>query len=304
MRNTQIDQFGVAKKIVVIISAIAIGVFGLSYSTVHAVENRRATQERAARAERGEDGKELGVQLVSAWRQYLAANPADGNVDIAVHDKTTGSTTEYTNAPAGTTYNTASIVKLSMLEVLLLQNQHNNISGLTSDQMSEAVPMIESSDDDAASDLWDTVGGETTMNSFFQQIGTTNTVAGTDDEWGLTQTDALDQLKVVNQIAYHTMLSEDSVATADALLNNVESDQRWGVTGGIPSNVSVQLKNGWLDYNQGWNINSIGHVHGEGVDYTIAVLTNQNSTEQDGINTIQALSSVTWNAMDTTAKSL
>jgi len=64
----------------------------------------------------------------------------------------------------------------------------------------------------------------------------------------------------------------------------------------------VQLKNGWLadagDGVQGWNINSIGHVHGDGLNYTIAVLTDNNNTEQDGINTIQSLSSATWKTLN------
>jgi hypothetical protein len=70
----------------------------------------------------------------------------------------------------------------------------------------------------------------------------------------------------------------------------------------VPAGVTVQLKNGWLadagnTSTDGWNINSIGHVHGDGVNYTIAVLTDNNNTEQDGINTIQALSADAWNAV-------
>jgi hypothetical protein len=137
------------------------------------------------------------------------------------------------------------------------------------------------------------------MSGFFETVGLTQTSTDVDGHWGLTQTTALDQLKVVNQIAYPTLLNSDSVQTATDLLNQVESDERWGVSGGVPSGVSVQLKNGWLEDTPGWDINSIGHVHGDGQDYTIAVLTSGNDTEQDGIDLVQSLSAATWNMLAT-----
>jgi len=291
-------QAGATKRVIIAICVVVIGGLWFSYDKVHASEVRDDVQRRAAAQEAQQDINQLTSQLTSAWTQTLETNPADGNVDIAVYDSKTGATVHYTNAPANTTYNTASIIKMSILEELLLENQKKGISGLTSSQLSEATPMIENSDNDAATALWSEVGDDAAMAGFFQQIGATNTTPGVEDQWGLTQTTALDQLKVVNELAYPKLLSASSVAAADNLLNNVESSQRWGVSSGLPSGVSVQLKNGWLQYNQGWNINSIGHVHGDGVDYTIAVLTDQNNTEQDGINTIQALSAATWNTIN------
>jgi beta-lactamase class A len=290
-------QAGFAKKMTIAICVLVIGGLWFGYDRAHASEVRADVQKRVAAQEVQEHIQRLTSELTTAWSKTLSTSPADGNVDIAVYDKSTGTTAEYTNATTGTTYNTASIVKMSILEKLLLENQQHGISGLTSAQMSEAVPMIENSDNDAATALWSEVGDDASMNAFFQQIGATDTTAGLQDTWGLTQTTALDQLKVVDQIAYPKLLSSASVAAADNLLNNVEADQKWGVSGGVPSSATVQLKNGWLDYNAGWNINSIGHVHGDGVDYTIAVLTDNNNTEQDGINTIQALSTATWNTL-------
>lgn len=292
-------QTGHAKRILLIVCVVIIGGLWFGYDKVHAAEVHSDTRKQLAAKEAQERAWQLSSRLSTAWAQTLRANPADGDVDIAVYDKTTGVTAHYTNAAPGTTYNSASIVKLSILEELLLANQSQGITGLTSDQLSEAVPMIENSDNDAATSLWSTVGGSTAMNGFFQKIGATDTLAETDSPWGLTQTTALDQLKVVNQLAYHTLLSSSSVTAMNNLLSNIEPDQRWGVTGGVSSNASVQLKNGWLAYDQGWNVNSIGHVHGDGTDYTIAVLTDGNATEQDGIDTIQALSAATWNTLHT-----
>jgi beta-lactamase class A len=232
-------------------------------------------------------------QLESAWKGIVAGR--QGSVDIAVYNHSTGRIAHYTNS--GGTFDTASIVKLSILEALLVEDQASGRS-LSSNQLAEATPMIENSDNDAASDLWDLVGGASAMNNFFKQIGATSTTAGTEDEWGLTQTTALDQLNVLNALAYPgTILSALSATSADGLLNQVEADQRWGVSGGVPASASVQLKDGWLPEANGWVINSIGHVQGDGADYTIAVMTSGNPSEQYGINTIQSLSKATWSKL-------
>ncbi len=83
-------------------------------------------------------------------------------------------------------------------------------------------------------------------------------------------------------------------------MENVAPDQRWGVSGGVPAGVTVALKNGWLpldDANTDWQVNSVGWVSGDGRDYLVAVFSTGNPTEQYGIDTINGLSSVIWNAM-------
>lgn len=265
----------------------------------HAVVAHKAAVVHQAAAAKINKEKQLEAKLEAAWKQTLAATPADGNVDIAVYDSKTGAITHYANQPS--TFITASIIKLSILETLLWHDQQQGLSGLTADQLAEAEPMIENSDNDAATDLWQVDGGQLAINAFFRQIGAGQSTASVD--WGLTQTTALEQLKVLNEVAYPgKLLTAASAAQANGLMDHVETDQRWGVSGGVPASVSVQLKNGWLADadvagTSGWNVNSIGHVHGNGADYTIAVLTNDNSTEQDGINTIQALSTATWNVL-------
>jgi len=240
------------------------------------------------------------AKLQSAWATALAGY--QGDVDIAVYNSKTGITSHYSNA--STRFNTASIVKLSILETVLLQDQHDN-SGLTEGQLALAAPMIENSDDDSASELWSDIGAPSSINSFFKQIGATST--GAPNAWGLTQTTALDQLKVVNQIAYPgTVLSQASADSANDLLQNVESDQSWGVSAGTPDDVTVLLKNGWLEDDEtndpysntdDWTMNSIGHVFGEGQDYTIAVLTQGDPSQYLGINTIQQLAAITWQTL-------
>jgi hypothetical protein len=66
----------------------------------------------------------------------------------------------------------------------------------------------------------------------------------------------------------------------------------------VAPGVTVAIKNGWLPLDAGgWQINSIGYIDGDGRDYLIAVLTNGNSTEAQGIDTIEGLSKIIWQAL-------
>jgi len=300
-------QYGLTKKVLIpLLCLVLAGGYYVGYHSVHTiaqhVEHSRAVARQQAAAEaKAKKAAALKTQLTAAWQKVLTDTPPDGNVDVAVYDNATGAIADYTNAPSGTSFITASVIKLSILETLLLQNQKNGISGLTAAQLAEATPMIEQSDNSAASALWTSVGGSKAVNGFFQQIGTTHSLGST-QHWGWSTTTALDQLKVVNEVAHPTLLNTASVTAANNLLTHVEAGQHWGISGGVPAGVTVQLKNGWLDpgdtNGSGWVVNSVGYVQGDGADYTIAVMTNQNKTEQDGINTIQALSAAAWDTVN------
>jgi len=83
-------------------------------------------------------------------------------------------------------------------------------------------------------------------------------------------------------------------------MENVTPSQRWGVSGGVPLQATVALKNGWLPLNSAgtdWQINSIGWISGLGRDYLMAVLTTGNPVEQYSIDTIDQLSAIVWAAM-------
>ena len=58
----------------------------------------------------------------------------------------------------------------------------------------------------------------------------------------------------------------------------------------------MALKNGFAVID-GWQINTEGWVDGDGRDYLIAVLTNGNSSEQYGIDTVNGVSALVWNAL-------
>jgi hypothetical protein len=80
------------------------------------------------------------------------------------------------------------------------------------------------------------------------------------------------------------------------LMEHITPAQDWGATAGVPPGVTVALKNGFAVIN-GWQINTTGWVVGDGRDYYIAVLTDGNASEAYGIATVNAVSSIVWNAL-------
>ena len=97
------------------------------------------------------------------------------------------------------------------------------------------------------------------------------------------------------------VLSAESQAYIEGLMQNVTPSQRWGVSGGVPAGSSVALKNGWLPNGAGWEINSIGHIAGKGHDYVIAVMTANDPSMAYGITTVEGVSSLVWQGLPSLA---
>ena len=198
----------------------------------------------------------------------------------------------------------ASIVKLDILETLYAQQR--NGPALAGTDQSLARQMMEDSDNAAATSLWNAVGGPGRIQSFNTAAGLTHTLPSSCvicpgfawPGWGLTTTTPADQITLLRElIEPSTLLTDAQRQNALEFMENVTPGQRWGVTGGVPPQATVALKNGWLPLNSAgtdWQINSIGWVKGSGRDYLIAVLTTGNPTEQYGIDTINRLSAMVW----------
>ncbi len=133
--------------------------------------------------------------------------------------------------------------------------------------------MIEQSDNDAATDLWDELGTYN-LQHFLNLAGMGGTHLGQDGEWGLTQVTAHDEMLLLKLLtASNSVLDTDSRNYELDLMAHVTNWEAWGVTAGAPSDVTWHVKNGWLPDATGWHINSIGAFTGHGKDYMIAVLS-------------------------------
>ncbi|KRN28140.1 hypothetical protein IV38_GL001591 [Lactobacillus selangorensis] len=230
--------------------------------------------------------------LQTAWQKVLKGTTA--NVDIAVYSPKTGRTYTYSVKQSDdATFPTASILKVTVMAAVLHQNQTNGTT-LTSTEQSEMQAMIENSDNDACTDLLDNVlGGNDGNDATYSALGMTGTTADMTG-WAMTTTTAADQLKVLNAIFYgaDNYLTKSERTYAMSLMSTVESDQDWGISAGA---THYQLKNGWrLEDNGDWIVNSIGHVGKTSEQgYTIAVLTNDNATQDDGEKVVENLAAAT-----------
>ncbi|MET9919451.1 serine hydrolase [Streptomyces sp. NPDC006435] len=190
---------------------------------------------------------------------------------------------------ATTKYDSASVVKATVLATLLWDNKKHN-RYLTQREAGLATAMITKSDNNATTSLWKQLG-VTKIKAFLKAAGMKNTVPGSGGYWGLTQITAQDELRLLHLLTVkNSVLSDNSRAYELGLMKKVVSSQRWGTPAGAPSGATVQVKNGWLPRaTHGWRVHSIGAFTGKGHDYAITVLTQDNKTMNDGINTIQAV---------------
>jgi hypothetical protein len=254
-----------------------------------------AAKTPAARAPAGDP--------LSAADAYAAGRA--GSVLAALYDVRTGQSWRLGD---GQPQAEASIVKLDILETLLARQDGATLSA--GDQ-ALAQSMIEDSDNDAATSLWDEADGAPGLSAYNGAAGLTGTTPSRCVDcagfawpgWGLTTTLPLDQLTLLKQLIVpgaRPLLPEAARSYVLSLMENIAPEQRWGVSGGVPAGVTVALKNGWLPLdsaNTDWQVNSVGWVSGAGRDYLIAVLTTGSPSEQYGIDTINGLSARVWSAL-------
>ncbi|MEU7017205.1 serine hydrolase [Streptomyces sp. 2RAF24] len=212
-----------------------------------------------------------------------------GTVAVGVHDRTTNTTC---TLRATTSYDSASVVKVTVLATLLWDaKKHNRY--LTARESTLATAMITKSDNAATTALWNQLG-VTKVKGFLAASGMTRTVPGSGGYWGLTRINVTDEQRLLTLLTTrNTVLSDNSRAYILKLMGNVITSQKWGTPAGAPSSVSKHVKNGWLQRaTRGWRVHSIGVFRGGGHDYTISVLSDGNSTMNYGVQTIQAVAKV------------
>ncbi|MFG2403953.1 serine hydrolase [Streptomyces brevispora] len=205
---------------------------------------------------------------------------------VALHDRTTRTTC---TLRATSTYDSASVVKATVLATLLWDNAKHN-RNLTQREVGLSTAMITKSDNNATTSLWKQLGA-TKVKAFLTAAGMTHTTPGSGGYWGLTQITAQDEQRLLTLLtAKNSVLSDSARSYELGLMRKVVSSQRWGTPAGAPVTATVQLKNGWLQRaTHGWRVHSIGAFTGNGHDYVLTVLTQDNKTMNDGINTIQAV---------------
>ncbi|MCX4821865.1 class A beta-lactamase-related serine hydrolase [Streptomyces sp. NBC_01142] len=184
------------------------------------------------------------------------------NVSVALLDRSSGEER---------TYPSASIVKVSILAALLDRGHPP-----TARERELARVMIVRSDNDAATALWEAVGGAAGVDAAHARLGLTQTRAAA--AWGLTRTTARDQLTLMQAV-----FGGRPYGYLRSLMRQVLPGQDWGVSAaGGP----WALKNGWMPMRDTglWVVHSVGRAGGR----LIAVLSDGHPTKEAGIACVEA----------------
>ncbi|SEC88910.1 serine hydrolase [Streptomyces melanosporofaciens] len=226
----------------------------------------------------------LSAALTDALGPVAQGSGAD--FSVAVLDTRSGTSGVHGDG----SYATASIVKVGILAALLLRAEDEG-RPLTAQERSHAAVMIEQSDNDAATALWQTIGGAAGLDAAHRRLGLTATRAGSGGSWGVTLTTAADQLALLRAV-----FSDDSALNGrarrylGALMGRVVARQSWGVSAAADGDGSgTRLKNGWMprDATGLWVVNSIGEVPVDGRAYLVAVLSEGSADLDSGVALVE-----------------
>jgi beta-lactamase class A len=230
------------------------------------------------------------AQLNAALKKLDATSP---EFSVAVLDKKTGEKYAYRGTEK---YDTASIVKAQILACMLLKDQDADRDP-TSGEMALAKPMIRLSDNNAATSLFQHVGGRSAVTKCNKRLGLTQTVVNS--SWGLTKTTADDQIRLLSELVdTKGPLDSDSRKTAFGLMSTVDKSQDWGVPSIARSGETAIVKNGWDTRSADgglWAVNTIGRVTSDDgdVDVSVAVLSHDNRSMDGGVTLVQKVAQLT-----------
>lgn len=219
--------------------------------------------------------------------EQLAAIRTDGSFSVSVLDLTSGESFTYGTG----VFDTASIVKVDILAALLHHHEEAGTEMSRSEQ-SLAAAMIQQSDNTAATALFAQIGGKDGLEAFNTTIGLRDTVVGSNGNWGLTQTTADDQVRLLRVVLGHdTVLTTASQAYAEDLMSHVVDDQVFGVSAAADEADDAALKVGFLRRSTTglWDVTSIGRVEAGADTYLVAVLSEGNDTYEAGVALVDAV---------------
>jgi hypothetical protein len=170
------------------------------------------------------------------------------------------------------TFVTASVVK-AMLLVADLRRLHA-LGQRRVDARSNSVlyPMINVSDNSAATQCWSIVGDD-----------------GLDSgSWGSAQLSAADQARFFFEM--DSLIPSEFVGYARSLLSTIAGYESWGIPAiARPLGYKVFFKGGWRTTGLGQLVHQIGRVEGHHGSFSIAVMTDGDPSMDYGINTIQGV---------------
>ena len=245
----------------------------------------RGTDRRATPLSPSARASDRDARLAAVLTPVLRAHA--GTLAVGVVDPAAGITVTYHGRRS---FDTASIVKADILAVLLLRHQRSD-TDLSEDEKELAAKMIEESDNDAASALWDVIQRAPGLEAGNAALGLRGIVPGPGGYWGLTTTTVTGQLNLLSALtSARSPLRASARRYELGLMRGVDPGQDWGVTAAASAGTRPAIKNGWLPLapDGQWVINSIGVISHAGQRLLVAVLSSGQPSESAGIGQVQA----------------
>ena len=242
-------------------------------------------------------GIDTKAQLTAALDAYMATR--DGNAGLVLRDNRNG---QYFYWRPPVNRQTHSVIKVLILMAVLKVAQERN-RDLTDSQRALASRMIRYSDNDATNALITQVG-VSNCRRVAADLGMRNTVVlgGTSFRsstwWGHSISTPRDLVLMMNPLVLGSYLTAGRRRYARVLMGAVTESQDWGLGDGLPSDVHVELKNGWGPRSDGYRLNGVGHVSGRGRSYQLAFMSRSHGGYSYGQTTVTRLSRIVFDALD------
>lgn len=178
------------------------------------------------------------------------------------------------------TFPMASSAKVPIMAAILAQAEQQG-RDLTSNETQELSLMIDNSDNDSADALYQEAGNAQGLKSFLDSSGISG-FTPEQDTWGTSTSTPLSMVELLHSIYSGTLLDSEWTSYALSLMQGVEADQRFGIGDTAPNGSTVYLKDGWVQLDNGWAVNSSGIIRSSDVTYIMSVFTEGDSSEQSG----------------------
>jgi hypothetical protein len=181
-------------------------------------------------------------------------------------------------------YRSASVVKAMLLVAYLRRKQSLGQHTITSYDRSILDPMIEVSDNNAATRCWQIVG-DTRLYALAHAAHMTDfSIVGI---WANAMISPADQARYFFEM--DSLIPREFVGYADYLLSHIVSYESWGIPAvARPRGYQVWFKGGWIPP---YLVHQAARLEGHGKRFAMAVMTDGDPSFSYGIGTIQGVAS-------------
>ncbi len=217
-----------------------------------------------------------------------------GSYAVAVHDRRSGVVVSH-GSRRGETLSTVKV----LVAVAVLRELQERGRRPTAEEDRLLAAMIQRSDNDATNLLLTRLGDESVESEIADLRLHSTTFRPDAGWWGYSTATPEDLLVLVDHLVDGTTgLPRASETYLLRLMEGVTWAQRWGVAAPpLPSALTVRTKNGWGPMADAYRTNSVGHVHGEGRDHSMAVLGRSPLGLSYGTATVSRLAQIVNEAL-------